>query len=254
MPEAGKELKKILIVEDENIVAKNLKMIVEELGYGVLGIANSGESALDLIEKSNYEPALVMMDITLKGPMDGIEAARRIQDSYDAPILYITGNKDQITIQRAVENTLPLALINKPFNVDVLNIMITQALNPELPSPDTPKAKDKRVSERLPIPSGDNTAIRIKSNEYEASGVLKNLSMTGAGFAARDLILGTDELMVTITTPTGFKDISTMAHVRHMRMTSEEGYYGIELELDRESQKDLAAYYAYLVQQWYSTD
>jgi CheY-like chemotaxis protein len=254
MPGSSKEEKKVMIVEDEHIVASTLKTIVEKLGFGVLGIAHSGEEALRLLEESNPHPELVLMDITLKGPLDGIETARIIQERSDALILYVTGNKDQEVVQRAVEETMPFALVNKPFNVDSLRSLITDVLDPDSPSHDTPRVKDVRVSERLPIPANDQVTIHIKDRGHESKATLKNLSMSGAGVLTKELIMGMDRIKVTITPQAGWEEISSVAYVRHMTMASKQYFYGIEFELDREAQKALAAYYSYLIQKWYTSD
>jgi len=246
-----KEDKKVLIVEDEFIVARNLRMIIENLGYGVLGVAPTGQEALRLIEESACNPQLVLMDITLKGPIDGVETARRMQDKCETPIMFITGNKDQRTIERAVESTMPLALINKPFNVDLLKSLITDTLDPESMSSETP-FNNNRVSERLPIPSGDKVLFHIRGTEHEFLATLKNLSMTGAGVIAKRLILGMEKIEVTITPDASFKEITSSANVRHMTMVNDMYYYGIQFELDREAQKALAAYYSYLNRKWSS--
>jgi len=252
MPQTLKEAKKVLIVEDEFIVARNLRIIVEKLGYGVLGIANSGDLALKLIEESGTSPGLVLMDITLKGPMDGIETARVIQDRCETPIMYITGNKDQITIERAFQETIPYALVNKPFNVDSLKSLITDSLESVNLSSDTFCNKDRRISERLPIPAGDNVLFHIKGAEHEFLATLKTLSMTGAGVMAKDLVLGMERIEVKITPQAGWKEITSSARVIHVTMVNDRYYYGIEFKPDREGKKALAAYYSYLHMKWYA--
>ncbi len=102
----------ILIVEDESIVALDIKDKLERLGYNVLAIVSSGEKAIEEIMK--VQPDLVLMDIVLKGEMDGVETAIRIRDHYDIPIIYITAHSDERTLKRA-EITEPFSYIIKPF-------------------------------------------------------------------------------------------------------------------------------------------
>jgi CheY-like chemotaxis protein len=79
---------KILIVEDEILIAEDLRLILQRMGHQVVGIASSGAEA---IEKANkLHPDLVLMDVRLQGPMDGVEAARRIRSTADIPIIYVT--------------------------------------------------------------------------------------------------------------------------------------------------------------------
>src|SRR5436305_8103139 len=79
---------KIIIVEDEILIAEDLRLILQRMGHQVVGIASSGAEA---IEKANkLHPDLVLMDVRLQGPMDGVEAARRIRSTADIPIIYVT--------------------------------------------------------------------------------------------------------------------------------------------------------------------
>lgn len=251
MVAAARESKEVLIVEDELVVARNLKMIVEKLGYSVMGIASTGRRALELVESSDCLPQLVLMDITLKGPMDGIETARIIQDSCETPIMYITGNKDQGTINRAIETTLPVALLSKPFNVDTLRSLINDTLDPVSNNPDESTADNNRVSERLPVPANDNVQISVTGNGNEFSAKLKNLSMTGAGFISRDLIFSIENVVINIVPQHGWNEIEGICHVKHMSMISDQYYYGVELELDSDNHKNLASYYSYLISRWF---
>ncbi|BAY76707.1 PAS/PAC sensor hybrid histidine kinase [Nostoc linckia NIES-25] len=115
---------KILVVEDEAIVAKDLQYRLKKFGYTVPAIASSGEEAINkAIETS---PDLVLMDIRLKGNMDGIEAAQEISRELDIPIIYLTAYADDTTLQRA-KITEPFGYLLKPFKEKELhtNIEIT---------------------------------------------------------------------------------------------------------------------------------
>jgi len=90
---------RILIIEDEQITALAIKKMLENLGYLVSDILQSGEEALGKIEKLN--PDLIIMDITLSGQIDGIEAATLINKNKKIPIVYLTANTDHEVIQRA---------------------------------------------------------------------------------------------------------------------------------------------------------
>ncbi|HEY9651281.1 MAG TPA: response regulator, partial [Coleofasciculaceae cyanobacterium] len=115
----------ILVVEDEKIIAINLKESLESLGYIVPGIAVSGEQA---IEKSiQFHPNLVLMDIRLKGDMDGIEAADCIWDQLQIPVIYVTGHSDKGTLERA-KITAPFGYILKPVKERELYVTIETAL------------------------------------------------------------------------------------------------------------------------------
>ncbi|MBU4287766.1 MAG: response regulator, partial [Proteobacteria bacterium] len=76
---------RILVVEDEGIIAKDIKNILSFLGYSVIGIASSGEEAIE--KAMEMHPDLVLMDIVLEGDMDGVKAAEHIRDRFDIPVV-----------------------------------------------------------------------------------------------------------------------------------------------------------------------
>lgn len=102
----------ILIVEDEMIIAANISMQLTNLGYEVTGIISKGVEVLPHIEQ--FVPDIILMDINLKGSIDGIEVAHLIQKEYKTPIIYLTANSDEVHFERA-KATNPYAFISKPF-------------------------------------------------------------------------------------------------------------------------------------------
>lgn len=115
----------ILIVEDEAIVAADLEMKLTRIGYAVAGIASQGRKAVDMAMRR--KPQLVLMDIQLKGSMDGIETAEAITSQYDVPIVYLTAHSDPATFSRA-KLSGPLGYILKPFDERELVIQIELAV------------------------------------------------------------------------------------------------------------------------------
>jgi len=103
---------KILVVEDEMIIAAKISMQLTSLGYEVTGILPRGEEAIRHVEENS--PDIVLLDINLKGNIDGIETARQMQLMKDIPIIYLTANSDEGTFNRA-KTTKPYAFISKPF-------------------------------------------------------------------------------------------------------------------------------------------
>ncbi|MCA0933414.1 response regulator [Lutimonas saemankumensis] len=103
---------KILIVEDEMIIGANISLQLSKLGYDVTGIVSRGEEAITHLKQNN--PDIVLMDIQLKGTMDGIETATKMQTEIDIPIIYLTANADDEHFERA-KSTHPHAFISKPF-------------------------------------------------------------------------------------------------------------------------------------------
>jgi len=115
----------ILIVEDEFIVAADLRQYLTGLGYEVAGILATGEAVLPWVEAS--PPGLILMDIKLAGDMDGITAAGLVRARFDIPIIYLTAYADDSNLQRAGQ-TQPFGYLLKPFNRRDLHSTIEMAL------------------------------------------------------------------------------------------------------------------------------
>ena len=125
---------KILVVEDERITAEYIKSGLECAGYNVPALVSSGEDAIEKAGK--LKPDLVLMDIKLKGKMDGIEAAEQIKYLYNIPVIYLTAYSDEYTVQRA-KITEPsgyiikeeTGLLRKPFEESELHTAIEITLH-----------------------------------------------------------------------------------------------------------------------------
>lgn len=104
---------RILVVEDELIVAEDLKMTLDTLGYEVIGISPTGEHAIELAGEGH--PDLILMDIMLAGELDGITTAERIHATQDIPVIFVTAYADEKLVNRA-KVTEPYGYIVKPFN------------------------------------------------------------------------------------------------------------------------------------------
>ncbi len=104
---------RILIIEDDMIIAANISLQLTNLGYEVTGIVSRGEEAI--MQTKENPPDILLLDINLKGSLNGIETAKAIQKFRDIPIIYLTANSDEITFAKAKE-THPRAFITKPFN------------------------------------------------------------------------------------------------------------------------------------------
>jgi DNA-binding LytR/AlgR family response regulator len=108
---------RVLIVEDDMIIAANISLQLSKLGYEITGIESRGEEAINHVRLNT--PDLVLMDINLKGSIDGIETAYAMQTTTDIPIVYITANNDEATFEKA-KKTHPFAFIAKPINMRAL--------------------------------------------------------------------------------------------------------------------------------------
>ena len=117
---------RILVVEDEAIIAMDIQNILKKIGFSSSEVVHSGEESLQRVAAGR--PHLVLMDIRLKGKMDGIQAARKIFDQYNIPVVYITAFGDESTLKR-VDGTARFGYITKPFEENELETTIQGALH-----------------------------------------------------------------------------------------------------------------------------
>ena len=115
----------ILVVEDEGLVASSIQNMLNNLGYDAPEFVLSGEKAIHKAGK--IQPDLILMDIKLKGKMDGVEAAAIIKERFDIPVVYLTAFADEETLQRA-KITEPFGYLLKPFEEQDLQSTIEMAL------------------------------------------------------------------------------------------------------------------------------
>jgi len=119
------EIPRILVVEDEKLIAEHLRANLRRLGYTVIATVPSGEEAIKVSEDT--EPNLVLMDIILKGEMDGIEAAEHIRSLFGIPVIYLTAHANESILARA-KLTEPFGYLLKPFRQQELRMAIEVAL------------------------------------------------------------------------------------------------------------------------------
>jgi two-component system, response regulator PdtaR len=112
-----KAAKNIFIVEDDGILVLVNAKLVSDAGYNVIGHSNNGLEAVELIKK--LKPDIILMDIKLKGEMDGIDAVKEIQKFVNIPVIYLTGNSEAEIYKRAQETNF-LSFLIKPVNGDML--------------------------------------------------------------------------------------------------------------------------------------
>lgn len=116
---------KLLIVEDDDILARIISWRLKNLGYEVCGRAASGAETLELLEKER--PDLVLMDINIKGDIDGIETTSQIKNQFKLPVVFLTSHSDGPTLERA-KATNPEGFILKPFGDNELRVAIELAV------------------------------------------------------------------------------------------------------------------------------
>ncbi len=134
---------KLLIAEDDVVIAQNLSLSLEEIGYEVCAIVSSGEQLLSEIYKHN--PDLAILDITLDGKLDGIDTAAILSKSSHIPFIFITALSDKETIDRA-KLTNPHAYLVKPFDVRTLQSSIEVAIHNASTQHQQANISDKLIS------------------------------------------------------------------------------------------------------------
>ncbi len=118
---------KVLIVEDERLAAEDLRLRLESLRCKVIGIASTGSDALKLTAERN--PDIILMDIQLRGKMDGIEAAKIIHENHPTPVIFATAYGDSLHISRALEDANPYGFLHKPVDDQAAKTMMQIALS-----------------------------------------------------------------------------------------------------------------------------
>jgi CheY-like chemotaxis protein len=89
----------VLVVEDESIVSKDIQHSLKKLGYNVVGAASTGERAFELA--SSEKPDIILMDIMLKGDMNGVETAQKVKEELQIPVIYLTAYADESTLGKS---------------------------------------------------------------------------------------------------------------------------------------------------------
>jgi len=155
--------KTILVVEDEAVVAMELRSALEQMGYKVAPIARSSEDAIRFARE--LTPDLVLMDIRLTGSSDGIQAADVIRERYDIPVVYLTAHADDKTLQRA-KLTEPFGYLVKPFSEPVLRTTIEVSLHKHLADMKS-RSMAKSVSTTLGVLGGAVIGVDIRTGLIE---------------------------------------------------------------------------------------
>ncbi|MBL7775027.1 MAG: response regulator [Saprospiraceae bacterium] len=197
---------RILIVEDDPIIAADLEDRFSQLGYAVLGPVASGAEALAIFIAQ--APDLVVMDVQLEGDMDGIETNRQIQRIRPLPVIFLTSNSDESTFARA-RATLPAAFMSKPFrsrdlqyNIDLA--LSRNALAQQAPQADSTPAGAYIFQDRLFVRTKDRLArlfirdiLWIEADDYYCKIVAadRQFLVTQTLKKFSDTVAGIPELM-----------------------------------------------------------
>ena len=154
--------KSILIVEDD--IALNLKYDLEDLGYTVIDTVDNGDEAI--YKAVEFRPDLTIMDINLKGEVNGISAAKKIL-ALDLAVIYLTANSDDITFNETISTSPGSAFIPKPYNINTLSKNVALAINRQ--SVESEKVNEARgIAKEKDKPEGDIPEIEGSENLIEA--------------------------------------------------------------------------------------
>jgi DNA-binding LytR/AlgR family response regulator len=151
----------VLVVEDESIVSKDIQHSLKKLGYNVVGAASTGEKAIELALAAR--PDVILMDIMLKGDMNGIEAADEIRKTCSIPVIFLTAYADESTLSKA-KITEPYGYILKPFKEIDLHTTIEMAIYKHSREQEVVKERDLLFSLVENKDSSQKGYIFVKSN------------------------------------------------------------------------------------------
>lgn len=155
---------KVLIVEDQKIIARDIESLLTDWGYTVVGCAATGKEALDIFKKQ--EPDLALVDIHIEGDMDGIDTALEFNAIRLIPIVYLTAQADTDTVDRA-KSSNPSAYLLKPFDERGLQISLEMAFNSfsktqqAPPQYVTPKKETTKVHTANEVKLGADVILQI---------------------------------------------------------------------------------------------
>ncbi len=118
---------RILLIEDEKMIAENLKSVIENFGYEVVDIVDTAEDALEVAFDTSID--IVVSDIEIRGLTDGIEVSKILQNTYNLPIIFTTAYNDEEKIKRASDVVNMVGYLVKPIRIDELDTMIKIAIS-----------------------------------------------------------------------------------------------------------------------------
>ena len=169
----------ILVVEDESIVSKDIQHSLKKLGYNVVGAAAIGEKALELVRLER--PDIVLMDIMLKGEMNGIETAEIIRNELAIPVIFLTAYADESTLAKA-KVTEPYGYIIKPFKEIDLHTSIEMAIYKHAKEQEIIRERDllfsiienKEVSADFIFVKSNSSLVKLKTEDIYYIEALKD--------------------------------------------------------------------------------
>ncbi|QSE97055.1 LytR/AlgR family response regulator transcription factor [Fulvivirga lutea] len=207
---------RVLIVEDEFIIAEDLRDILEEQGHEVVGLAGNFNNGIQLIEAEL--PDIVLLDIRIKGEKDGIDLAKEIRLKYKVPFIFISSYSDSVTVKRASEVN-PYGYLVKPFEPEDVKVAIEIALSNfanegprnEFVLNDSLFVKYNNLSVKVPIQDiyyvkaeGNYSIIQLQEKNYTLRSTLKDI---GEKLPAKDFFRSHKSFIINLKKVTAINSI-----------------------------------------------
>lgn len=174
----------VLVVEDESIVSKDIQHSLKKLGYNVAGAAATGEKAIELA--LDLKPEVVLMDIMLKGDLTGIEAASKIREELNIPVVYLTAYADEATLSKAKVSE-PYGYIIKPFKEIDIHTSIEMAIYKHAKEKEVLKERDflysiveNKESKDFIFVKSNSRLIKLKTSDIYYIEALKDYVVINA--------------------------------------------------------------------------
>lgn len=225
----------VLVVEDESIVSKDIQHSLKKLGYNVVGAASTGERAFELA--SSEKPDIILMDIMLKGDINGIETASRVKEELQIPVIYLTAYADESTLEKA-KVTEPYGYIIKPFKEVDLHTSIEMALYKFSKEKEVLKARDlfysiieNKDSKDFIFVKSKSRLVKIKTDDIYFVEALKDYVVINT-LDSRYTIHSTMKDIVSKLDSDGFIRVHRSFIVRLDKISSIE-YPNLHLENDK---------------------
>ena len=150
----------VLVVEDENIVNKDIQNSLKKFDYSIAGACSRGQDAIELARQN--QPDVVLMDIMLKGDKNGIETAKMIKEELDIPVIFLTAHADESTLNNA-KNSDPYGYVLKPFKEIELKSSIEMALNKHRLVKEIIQERDRLYTLHEQNDTHENSVIFVKN-------------------------------------------------------------------------------------------
>lgn len=225
----------VLVVEDESIVSKDIQHSLKKLGYNVVGAASTGEKAFELA--ASEKPDIILMDIMLKGDINGIQTAERVKAELQIPVIYLTAYADESTLEKA-KVTEPYGYIIKPFKEVDLHTSIEMALYKFSKEKEVLKARDlfyslieNKDSKEFIFVKSKSRLVKIKTEDIYFVEALKDYVVINT-VDSRYTIHSTMKDMITKLDPDKFIRVHRSFIVRLDKISSIE-YPNLHLEKDK---------------------